>query len=55
MADARSPNRRDLELELERIAKKLGGGWRIEHGLMPVVVLTLREAQALERRLNARP
>lgn len=39
------------EQELERLARALGGGWRIEQGVMPVVALTLREAQALEARL----
>lgn len=42
----------EIERELERLARKLGGGWRIEHGVMPVVVLTLLEAQKLEARLR---
>ena len=42
----------DNKEELERLADVLGGGWRIERGVMPVVVLTLAEAQALEARLT---
>lgn len=34
------------EQELEAIARDLGGAWRIERGVMPVVVLTLPEARA---------
>lgn len=41
--------------ELIRLAELLGGGWRYEHhALMPVIVLTLTEAQALEARLPGR-
>lgn len=40
--------------ELQRLVEKLGGGWRYDQGVMPVVVLTLPEAQALERRLDER-
>jgi hypothetical protein len=40
------------EAELERLARLLGGGWRIERGVMPVLVLTITEAQALEARLS---
>lgn len=40
-----------LERELARLANKFGGGWRVEHGVMPVIVLTLTEAQQLEERL----
>lgn len=38
--------------EMERLARALAGGWRVEQGVLPVVVLTLLEAQALERRLS---
>lgn len=41
-----------IEEELERLARLLGGGWRLEKGVMPVVVLTLKEAQDLESRLK---
>lgn len=51
-----SDNQVDLRTKavLERLAKKLGGGWRIEHGVMPLIVLTLPEAQRLEEKLEAR-
>lgn len=44
--------RAEIEAELARLTKKLGGGWRIEKGIMPVVVLTLIEAQGLEAKLD---
>lgn len=40
------------QAEIERLAHTLGGGWRFDQGIMPVVVLTLPEAQALEKRLT---
>jgi hypothetical protein len=44
----------EQEREVQRLAEKLGGGWRIEQGVMPVVVLTITEAQRLAYRLEAR-
>jgi hypothetical protein len=35
-------------------AEKLGGGWRMEHGVMPVVVLTTVEAAAVIEKLESR-
>jgi len=43
--------RAEVEEELQRLCKRLGGGWRIEQGIMPVVVLTIVEAQELEKKL----
>ena len=40
------------EPRIRELAQKLGGGWRLEHGIMPVVVLTIVEAEALEARLE---
>lgn len=51
----------EMEKELERLAKTLGGGWKIEMvaGLpIPKLTLVMMEAQNLERRLKeaeARP
>jgi hypothetical protein len=39
--------------EIERLAGVLGGGWRIDQGVMPVVVLTITEAARLEERFAA--
>jgi hypothetical protein len=36
-------------------AKRLGGGWRMEHGVMPVVVLTTVEAERLIKLLDRMP
>lgn len=36
-------------------AEKLGGSWRMEHGHMPVVVLTTVEADDVIKRLEAQP
>lgn len=38
--------------ELKALAQKLGGGWRFEEGVMPVVVLTIDEARDLASRLE---
>jgi hypothetical protein len=43
----------NIERDLEALARELGGGWRIEHGVMPVVVLTSVEAERLRDRLAA--
>lgn len=46
----------DYEEMVKDYAKRLGGGWRMEHGgLMPVVVLTVVEAAALVERLGEEP
>lgn len=42
----------EMEKEIRRLAELLGGGWRIEQGVMPVVVLTITEAQRLEGRVR---
>lgn len=39
------------EDEVRRLAELLGGGWKFDQGLMPLVVLTVSEAQKLEQRL----
>ena len=39
--------------EAEALARDLGGGWRIEHGVIPVIVLTLEEAKRLRTRIEA--
>lgn len=44
--------RAEIERELKELTQKLGGGWRIEKGIMPVVVLTIDEARELDRRLD---
>lgn len=36
-------------------AERLGGGWRMEHGIMPVVVLTTVEAENVIQRLEHCP
>lgn len=36
-------------------AQKLGGGWRMEHGVIPVVVLTTFEAGKVIERLERNP
>lgn len=36
-------------------AQRLGGGWRMEHGVMPVVVLTTVEAEAVIQHLDRKP
>lgn len=41
-----------VEKELEELTEKLGGGWRIEKGIMPVVVLTIVEARELASKLE---
>jgi hypothetical protein len=42
-----------IERDLEALARNLGGGWRMEHGVIPVVVLTNVEAERLAARLTA--
>lgn len=42
----------ETEKELQRLAASLGGGWRMEHGVMPTIVLTLDEAKAAEERVR---
>lgn len=41
-----------VEQKVKDQAHKLGGGWRMEHGLMPVVVLTTVEAEAVLERIE---
>lgn len=36
-------------------ARTLGGGWRMEHGVMPVVVLTTVEAARIIEKLEKVP
>jgi hypothetical protein len=43
----------ETERQLERLAKRLGGGWRIEQGVMPLILLTQREAERLVERLDS--
>jgi hypothetical protein len=43
-------DRAEVEREIEELARKLGGGWRIEQNVMPVVVLTIVEAKRLAAR-----
>lgn len=33
--------------DIQRLAQKLGGGWKIESGLIPVVTLTVMEARGV--------
>lgn len=40
------------EEKIQEQARKLGGGWRIERGIMPVVVLTTVEAARLILKLD---
>jgi hypothetical protein len=42
----------DLVAEAEALARDLGGGWRIEHGVMVMVVLTIDEARRAASRLR---
>lgn len=44
--------RQELEKELEALARLLGGGWRIEQDVMPVVILNIEEARKLRDRLT---
>lgn len=37
----------DVETELQDLAKFLGGGWRFDHGFLPIVTLTINEARDL--------
>lgn len=41
-----------LEIELENIARELGGGWRIEQGVMPLITLTPMEANRLKNKME---
>jgi hypothetical protein len=41
-----------LENELQELCKELGGGWRIENGYMPMIVLTLEEARKLSDKIG---
>jgi hypothetical protein len=38
--------------EIEALARELGGGWCVEQGVMPVVVLTLDEARNVRGRIE---
>lgn len=38
--------------ELERLARELGGAWRMEHEVMPIVVLTIDEARKLAGKID---
>jgi hypothetical protein len=38
-------------LRIQQLAEELGGGWRIEHGILPMVVLTEHEADRLRAHL----
>lgn len=41
-----------LSEEARAQAARLGGGWRLEQGIMPVVVLTTVEAQRLIKKMD---
>lgn len=44
-------SKEQVEKELEELARKLGGGWRIDMGIMPMITLTVNEARKLAERL----
>lgn len=45
--------REEIEAELQRLTKILGGGWSWgHHGIVPQITLTIVEAQALEKKIN---
>lgn len=55
----KSEKQNDLGAEVDRLSRlaqsqaaDLGGGWRLEQGVMPVVVLTTVEAERLQQRLR---
>ena len=39
-------------LRLQEVAEILGGGWKMQGGYLPTVILTLDEAEAIVRRLH---
>lgn len=43
------------EREARRLAELLGGGWKVVNCVMPVVILSVPEALAVERRLSPTP
>lgn len=48
--------RQEMEDELSALVEKLGcGGWRIENGILPQIILTKREAETILERLEKGP
>ncbi len=45
----------DQEKILSEQAEKLGGGWRLDHGFLPIITLTTDEAALLVKKLERKP